>query len=82
MYKKAKCRVKWKGQVGTEIDSEYGVLQGGMPSPKLFNEYLTDLKDYLEKKWFANWWRYTPTYLICRWSNIMLSYCGGVAKIY
>ncbi len=27
MYKKAKCRVKWKGQVGSEIDSEYGVMQ-------------------------------------------------------
>ncbi len=50
MYKKAKCRVKWKGKVGSEIDSEYGVLQGGMLSPKLFTEFLTDLKTYLEKE--------------------------------
>ena len=50
MYKKAKCRVKWKGRVGGEIDSEFGVLQGGMLSPKLFSEFLTDLKNYLEIK--------------------------------
>ena len=50
MFKKAKCRVKWKGTLGEVIDSEYGVLQGGMLSPKLFTEFLTDLKDYLEAK--------------------------------
>jgi hypothetical protein len=50
MYKKAKCRVKWKGKVGGEIDSKFGVLQGGMLSPKLFSEFLTDLKNYLEMK--------------------------------
>ena len=50
MYKKAKCRVKWKGQLGAEIDSKFGVLQGGMLSPKLFSEFLTDLKQYLEMK--------------------------------
>jgi hypothetical protein len=50
MYKKAKCRVKWKGQLGEEIDSEFGVLQGGMLSPKLFTEFLTDLREYLEIK--------------------------------
>ncbi len=44
MYKKAKCTVKWKGYIGENIDSEFGVLQGGMLSPKLFT------KTYLEKK--------------------------------
>ncbi len=29
MYKKAKCRVKWKSHLGGEIDSKFGVLQGG-----------------------------------------------------
>ncbi len=29
MYKNTKCRVKWKGKVGGEIKSEFGVLQGG-----------------------------------------------------
>ena len=50
MYDKAVCRVKWKGALGEVIDSEYGVLQGGMLSPKLFTEFLTDLKDFLETK--------------------------------
>ncbi len=50
MYKKAKWQVKWKGKLSEEIDSKYGVLQGGMVSPKPFSEFLTDLKLYLEKE--------------------------------
>ena len=50
MYDKAVCRVKWKGVLGEQIDSKYGVLQGGMLSPKLFTEFLYDLKNYLETK--------------------------------
>ena len=48
MFDKAICRVKWNGKIGKEISSEFGVLQGGMLSPKLFTEFLYDLKDYLE----------------------------------
>ena len=48
MYMKAKCKVKWKGRIGHEIESNFGVLQGGMMSPRLFTEFLTDLKDYLD----------------------------------
>jgi len=48
MYNKAKCKVKWKGKVGNEIESNFGVLQGGMMSPRLFTEFLTDLKEYLD----------------------------------
>ncbi len=47
MFDKAKCKVKWKGLVGGHIDSEFGVLQEGMLSPKLFTEFLTDLFNYL-----------------------------------
>ncbi len=47
MYDKAKCKVNWKGLVGGNIDSKFGVLQGGMLSPKLFTEFLTDLHRYL-----------------------------------
>ncbi len=39
--------MKWKGIVGRNIDSKFGVLQGGMLIPKLFNEFLTDLHRYL-----------------------------------
>ena len=49
MYTKAKCRVKWSNNLGEKyIDSSYGVLQGGMLSPHLFTEFLTDLKDYFD----------------------------------
>lgn len=48
MFSKAKCKVKWKNMIGNEIDSEYGILQGGMMSPRLFTEFLTDLKYYLD----------------------------------
>ncbi len=49
MYVKSKCRVKLKGELSDYIDSEYGVLQGGMISPHLFTEFLFDLKQYLDK---------------------------------
>ncbi len=50
MFDKAKCKIKWKGLIGGDIASEFGVLQGGMLSPKLFTEFLTDLHDYLCKE--------------------------------
>ena len=53
MYKNATCRVKWKGNMGGKIDSEFGVLQGGMTSPFLFSEFLYDLKEYLEIEYGA-----------------------------
>ena len=48
MYENAKCRVKVGGVLSREIESLFGVLQGGMISPKLFTEYLHDL--YLQPK--------------------------------
>ncbi len=50
MFDKAKCIVKWKGLLGEDIDIEFGVLQRGMISPKLFTEFLTDLHTYLSKE--------------------------------
>jgi hypothetical protein len=64
MYNKAKCRVKWKGQVGGEIESEFGVLQGGMTSPKLFTEFLYDLKLYLDGRHGAVLGSDTITYML------------------
>ena len=47
MYDKAKARVNNLGKIGDPIDSNYGVLQGGILSPKLFNEFLSDLPNYM-----------------------------------
>jgi exonuclease III len=49
MFDKAKARVNHSGNVGNTIDSKCGVLQGGVLSPKLFNEFLSDLPDNLNK---------------------------------
>ena len=49
MYDKAKVRVNNLGNSGDMIDSSYGVLQGGILSPKLFNEFLSDLPNYLKE---------------------------------
>ena len=49
MYDKAKARVNQGGNTGGSIDSKCGVLQGGILSPKLFNEFMSDLPDYLKK---------------------------------
>jgi hypothetical protein len=35
LYRKAKCRVKWKNRIGDEIESEFGVLQGGYAKSKV-----------------------------------------------
>ncbi len=47
MFSKAKCKVKWKGKIGKVINSEFGVLQGGMLSPEMFKMFLADLYKYL-----------------------------------
>ena len=43
MFSKAECRVKWESRISDILKSEYGVLQGGMLSPKLFTEFLQDI---------------------------------------
>ena len=50
MYSKSRCRLKVNGELSEEIESLYGVLQDGMISPKLFNEYLYDLKSFLQSQ--------------------------------
>ena len=49
MYKKAKSRVKWNSQLGRIFENLRGVLQGGVISPTLFNVFLEDISDYLDK---------------------------------
>ena len=43
MFSKAECRVKWDSRISDILKSEYGVLQGGMLSPKLFTDFLQDI---------------------------------------
>lgn len=48
LFSNSSARVRWEGQLGSKIDSTFGVLQGGIISPKLFNLYLADMTDYLD----------------------------------
>ena len=50
MFNKAQSAVRWDGVVGDNTTSKSGVLQGGIVSPNLFNHYLYDIGNYLEKK--------------------------------
>ena len=43
MVFKAECRVKWDSRISGILKSKFGVLQGGMLSPKLFTEFLQDI---------------------------------------
>ena len=43
MFSKAECHVKWDSRISDILKSEFGVLQGGMLSPKLFTEFLQDI---------------------------------------
>ena len=47
MFDKAQAKVQQQGKLGPPIDSIFGVLQGGILSPKLFNEFMSDLPKYL-----------------------------------
>ena len=46
MFLKSNSRVKWNGKISKPIKNRYGVMQGGVLSPKLFNEFLQDLGKY------------------------------------
>ena len=50
LFSKSSAKVRWEGQLGSKIDSTYGVLQGGIISPKLFNLFLADMGEYFDKK--------------------------------
>ena len=47
MFDKAQAKVHQLGKLGPPIDSVFGVLQGGILSPKLFNEFMSDLPNHL-----------------------------------
>ena len=51
MFLKSSSRVKWNVKISKPIKNRYGVMQGGVLSPKLFNEFLQDLGKYLNPKY-------------------------------
>ena len=51
MFLQSSSRVKWNGKISKPIKNRYGVMQGGVLSPKLFNEFLQDLGKYLNPKY-------------------------------
>ena len=46
MFHKSSSRVKLDGKIRKPINSRYGVMQGGVLSPELLNEFLQDLRKY------------------------------------
>ena len=47
MFLKSSSRVKWNGKISKPIKNRCGIMQGGVLSPKLFNEFLQDLGKYI-----------------------------------
>ena len=48
MFEKSKSTAKWNGCLSEAFENLYGVLQGGVTSPTLFNVFLEDLVKYLD----------------------------------
>ena len=51
MLHKSSSRVKWNDKISKSINNRYGVMKGGVLSPKLFNTFLQDLRKYLNPKY-------------------------------
>ena len=51
MFPKSSSRVKWNGKISKPINNRYSVMQGVVLSPELFNEFLQDLRKYLNPKY-------------------------------
>ena len=51
MFLKSSSRVEWNGKISKPIKNRYGVMQGGVLSPKLCNKLMQDLGKYLNPKY-------------------------------
>ena len=49
LYKKTSYRIKSNGKLSEPINESAGVNQGGITSPFLFREYISDIKSYLDE---------------------------------
>ena len=49
MFNKSNGRVKCINKFSKPMKSKYGVLQGGVLSPKLFTEFFCDISEYLDR---------------------------------
>ena len=47
MFQNETSRVKWGDHLGEIFENIYGVLQGGVLSPNLFNLFIENIADYL-----------------------------------
>ena len=50
MFTSARSRVKWGHHLSAKLQNLHGVLQGGVLSPTLFNMFLSDINEYLDKQ--------------------------------
>lgn len=73
MFSQATAKVRWHGKLGSEINSTFGVLQGGIVSPKLFNLYLSDLKEYLDESCGVTIYGTTFTHLLYADDLVLIS---------
>ena len=49
LYRKTSFRVKIGGKISSSVSENIGVNQGGITSPFLFREYISDLKGFLDE---------------------------------
>ena len=78
MFHKSGSRVKWNGKISKPINNRSGVMQGGVLSPKLFNEFLQDLRKYLNHKYGLKIGDLLPCVSpICRRHSPLFRICGN-----
>jgi hypothetical protein len=73
MFDMSSAKVRWHGELGTNIDSTHGVLQGGIVSPKLFNLYLSDMCEYLDQTCGVTIYGTTYTHLLYADDLVLIS---------
>ncbi len=81
MVSKANCRVRRKGKIGKVINSEFGVLQWGMPSPEMSKMFLADLYKHLKTEVGVHLSTAIITYILYADDLILVSDSVGLQKL-